>query len=56
MILGIFLWLWTNLWDKEKNLLTSIEELENKWIKILKVSKLYETEPMYILNQDKFIN
>jgi len=45
----------SNLGDKEKNIKKSIDLLKEK-CRILKVSSLYETEPVGYTNQDCFLN
>jgi 2-amino-4-hydroxy-6-hydroxymethyldihydropteridine diphosphokinase len=51
----IYLGLGSNLEDKEANLRYATEMLAPE-IKVTKTSKVYETEPMYIEDQPKFLN
>jgi dihydroneopterin aldolase / 2-amino-4-hydroxy-6-hydroxymethyldihydropteridine diphosphokinase len=47
----------SNIGDREKNLRDAVFGLADKdFIKILKVSSIYETEPMYYKEQDSFLN
>jgi 2-amino-4-hydroxy-6-hydroxymethyldihydropteridine diphosphokinase/dihydroneopterin aldolase len=47
----------SNMGDREKNLRDAVSGLVNKdFIKISKVSSIYETEPMYFKEQDSFFN
>lgn len=47
----------SNIGDREKNLRDAVHGLAGKdFIKILKVSSIYETEPMYYKEQDSFFN
>ena len=47
----------SNTGDREKNLRDAVSGLERKdFIKISKVSSIYETEPMYYKEQDSFYN
>ena len=45
----------SNVGDKEENIRKAIRLMKEK-CKILKVSSLYQTEPMYYKNQDWFLN
>lgn len=51
----IFLWLWTNIWNKEQNLKEAISFLRTN-ISNIKESKMYKTKPFWELNQDNFLN
>jgi dihydroneopterin aldolase/2-amino-4-hydroxy-6-hydroxymethyldihydropteridine diphosphokinase len=47
----------SNIGNREKNLRDAVSGLESKgFIKISKVSSIYETEPMYYKEQDSFFN
>ena len=47
----------SNIGDREKNLRDAVSGLEGKdFIRILKVSSIYETEPMYYKEQESFYN
>lgn len=45
----------SNIGSREQNIRNAIRSLEEK-CKILNISSLYETEPMYYENQDRFLN
>ncbi|MCB0209592.1 MAG: 2-amino-4-hydroxy-6-hydroxymethyldihydropteridine diphosphokinase [Anaerolineae bacterium] len=51
----IFLALGTNLGDREDNLRTALAHLTPE-VKVVSVSRLYETAPAYVLDQPKFLN
>lgn len=51
----VFVAVGSNVGDREENLTRAIAYLEEK-MKLLKVSSYYETEPMYMTNQRKFVN
>ncbi|MFH1779182.1 MAG: 2-amino-4-hydroxy-6-hydroxymethyldihydropteridine diphosphokinase [Candidatus Omnitrophota bacterium] len=52
-----FIGLGSNLGDRRKNIERAIEELRrSKLVKIIKISNLYETEPIGGPVQDKFLN
>jgi dihydroneopterin aldolase/2-amino-4-hydroxy-6-hydroxymethyldihydropteridine diphosphokinase len=47
----------SNIGDREKNLRDAVSGLESKdFVKISRVSSIYETEPMYYKEQDSFFN
>ncbi len=52
----IYIALGANLGDRVLNFKTSISLLKNNNICIKKVSKIYETTPMYAPNQPRFLN
>lgn len=52
---NIYLALGSNLGDKKKSINKALELLKDKW-RIIKISKLYETEPVGYKNQDWFLN
>lgn len=52
----VFLSLGSNLGDREAYLKKAIMLLKQAGVKILKESSVYETEPMYYENQNKFLN
>lgn len=54
-ITKIFLSLGSNLGDREGNLYNAVRALK-KIISQIKVSQVYETEPMYSLDQPQFLN
>lgn len=52
-----FIGLGSNLGDRRRNIERAIEELRrSKLVKIIKISNLYETEPIGGPAQDKFLN
>jgi dihydroneopterin aldolase / 2-amino-4-hydroxy-6-hydroxymethyldihydropteridine diphosphokinase len=52
-----FLSIGSNIGNKEENLRVAVKKLaENKNIEILKISSIYETEPLYFKDQDSFYN
>ncbi len=51
----VYLGLGSNVGDRLNNLKKAISELE-KFVKILNVSSVYETEPWGVQNQDRFYN
>jgi 2-amino-4-hydroxy-6-hydroxymethyldihydropteridine diphosphokinase len=52
----VFLSLGSNVGDREKNLRTAIAALPELGVKIKKVSSIYETEPVDLLDQPWFLN
>ena len=52
----VFLSLGSNLGDRKAYLKEVIMLLKKAGVKILKESSIYETEPMYYENQNKFLN
>ena len=51
----IYLWLWANVWDKEKNILKAINLL-SKNIFNIKKSNIYKTKPFWETDQENFLN
>lgn len=51
-----YLSLGSNLGDRENNLTRAMEELEEREVKILRRSDVYETEPVEIREQSWFLN
>ena len=52
-----FLSLGSNIGDREKNLRDAVDRIDrHKSIDVVKVSSIYETEPMYVKDQDNFFN
>lgn len=52
-----FLSLGSNLGDREKNLRDAVKKLRaNQNLDIISISSIYETEPMYVENQEYFYN
>lgn len=52
----IYLSLGTNVGDRAANLRAAIAALENSGVRVLRVSSLYETEPVDFLEQPWFLN
>jgi 2-amino-4-hydroxy-6-hydroxymethyldihydropteridine diphosphokinase len=52
----VFLSLGSNVGDREKNLRTAIAALPELGMKLKKVSSIYETEPVDLLDQPWFLN
>jgi 2-amino-4-hydroxy-6-hydroxymethyldihydropteridine diphosphokinase len=52
----VFLSLGSNVGDREKNLRTAIAALPELGVKVKKVSSIYETEPVDLLDQPWFLN
>ena len=50
-----FIGLGSNLGDREENLRRAIQLLKQK-MKLVKISSLYESEPMYVKDQPWFVN
>ena len=53
----VFLSLGSNLGDREKNLRDAVKKLKsNQNLDVVSISSIYETEPMYVENQEYFYN
>jgi 2-amino-4-hydroxy-6-hydroxymethyldihydropteridine diphosphokinase len=52
----IFLGLGTNLGNREANLREAVEQINNLGLTIVRLSSIYETEPVGYVNQDWFLN
>jgi 2-amino-4-hydroxy-6-hydroxymethyldihydropteridine diphosphokinase len=52
----VFLSLGSNIGDREKNLRAAIESLPGGGLQVKKVSSIYETEPVDVLEQPWFLN
>ncbi len=46
----------SNIGEKENYIKRALEKIEERDIKIIKVSPIYETEPYGVLDQDNFLN
>ncbi|HGG0417590.1 2-amino-4-hydroxy-6-hydroxymethyldihydropteridine diphosphokinase [Clostridium botulinum] len=46
----------SNIGEKENYIKRALEKIEEREIKIIKVSPIYETEPYGVLDQDSFLN
>ncbi len=53
---NIYLGLGTNLGDKKGNLFMAIEMLDERGVKVVRKSSIFETEPVGIKEQDWFLN
>ncbi len=52
-----FMSLGSNIGDREKNIRDAVDRIDrHKSIDVVKVSSIYETEPMYVKDQDSFLN
>ncbi|KAK7206103.1 Dihydropteroate synthase-like protein [Myxozyma melibiosi] len=51
-----YLGLGSNLGDSAALLSAALDELEKRGIKVLRTSSMYETAPMYVENQPRFLN
>ena len=52
----VYLGLGSNLGDRGANLQAAIERLASPELRVLRVSPVYETEPMYLTAQPRFLN
>lgn len=52
----IVLGIGSNLGERHQNISQALDELELEGIKVVKTSYLYETKPMYVLDQPDFLN
>ncbi|NFI39934.1 2-amino-4-hydroxy-6-hydroxymethyldihydropteridine diphosphokinase [Clostridium botulinum] len=46
----------SNMGEKENYIKRALENIEERGMKIIKVSSIYETEPYGVLDQDSFLN
>ncbi|AUN16929.1 2-amino-4-hydroxy-6-hydroxymethyldihydropteridine diphosphokinase [Clostridium botulinum] len=46
----------SNIGEKESYIKRALEKIEERGMKIIKVSSIYETEPYGVLDQDSFLN
>ncbi|ACA44242.1 2-amino-4-hydroxy-6-hydroxymethyldihydropteridine diphosphokinase [Clostridium botulinum] len=46
----------SNIGEKENYIKRALEKIEERGMKIIKVSSIYETEPYGVLDQDSFLN
>ncbi|TGZ85037.1 Dihydropteroate synthase [Ascodesmis nigricans] len=53
---GIYLAIGGNVGDRWKNINDAMTELSRRGVKVLRTSSLYESEPMYVTDQPKFLN
>jgi 2-amino-4-hydroxy-6-hydroxymethyldihydropteridine diphosphokinase len=57
MICKVYLALGSNIGDRIRNLNDAVDQLaKTEGIEVINVSKIYETEPVGYLKQDKFLN
>ena len=52
----VYFSLGSNVGDRQRNLRTAIAALDEAGVKVRKISKIYETEPVDYLQQDWFLN
>ena len=52
----VYLALGSNLGDRRAMIEAACQSMTDRGIGVLRTSHLYETEPMYVENQDKFLN
>jgi 7,8-dihydro-6-hydroxymethylpterin-pyrophosphokinase len=52
----VFLGLGTNLGDREANLREAVEQIKDLGLEIVRLSSIYETEPLGYASQDWFLN
>lgn len=55
-IIRIFIGLGSNLGDRAGNLLLAVRGMLNDGLPIMRLSSIYETEPVEVLDQPKFLN
>ncbi|KAK9475630.1 Dihydropteroate synthase-like protein [Lipomyces japonicus] len=51
-----YLGMGSNLGERARLLVVAVEELEKRQIKVLRTSSMYESAPMYVEDQPKFLN
>jgi len=52
----IFVALGSNIGDRVRHIARAVHSLEEKGVTVTRKSRLYESEPMYVEDQDRFIN
>ncbi len=52
----VYLSLGSNIGDRESHLRTAIEKLNENGVRVLRVSPIYETEPVDVTDQRCFLN
>ncbi|WVN85852.1 dihydropteroate synthase [Cryptococcus depauperatus CBS 7841] len=52
----VFVAVGSNIGDRVENILRAIRMLEENGCKLVDTSRLYESEPMYVEDQDRFVN
>lgn len=52
----VFLAIGSNIGDRVANITRAVRLLEEAGCKVLDTSRLYESEPMYVEDQDRFVN
>jgi len=53
---GIYLSLGSNIGDRLEHLKKALDQLDAKGVRIQRISKVYETDPVGYLNQGRFLN
>ena len=51
----VYIWLWSNIWDKLGNINLALEKLQDIW-KLTKVSNIIKTKAWWLENQEDFMN
>ena len=52
----VYIALGSNVGDRVRNIELAVAEMRRRGINILRTSNLYETEPMYHEDQERFLN
>ncbi len=52
----VFIAIGTNIGNRQENIDTAINQLNNNNVNIIKKSRIYSTAPMYETEQDRFLN
>jgi len=52
----VYLSLGSNVGDRHQNLRTAVAALDDAGVRVRRISKIYETEPVDYLDQDWFLN
>lgn len=53
---NVYIALGSNVGDRIRNIERACAEMRQRGIDVLRTSNLYETEPMYYKEQDRFLN
>jgi len=52
----VFIALGSNIGDRVGNVRRAVDSLENEGVKVVRTGRMYESEPMYVEDQARFIN
>lgn len=52
----IFIALGSNMGDRVDNIRRAVRELEGQGVKVIRTGRMYESEPMYVEDQARFVN